>query len=793
MKHTIQEAIQILTRHHDGAVFEIRIPKAAGKNQTASGYFTPNYTGVAEKAVTKYDGGANIYITINPVDSALSARSPNKLKGWMKETSTDKDILRRVHLLIDADPRRAAGISSTDEEKEYARKVIEAIREYLYEKAWPLPIYADSGNGYHLLYRIDLPNDPASNDLVKSCLLALDAKFSTEKVGIDKAVFNAARISKLYGTMACKGESTCDRPHRRSSLIEVPDKFDVVSEELLKELAAQAPVAQRHTVKKSTALAGTPFDMQGFIDRQGLVIAYEKEDSNGKKFILEECPFNPEHKAPDSSLFLHDDGGPGFHCFHDSCSGYGWRELREKLEPGYYDGQKNGNRLSREYHLTDTGNAERFAEEHTGTLRYCRPWKQWMIWTGKAWIEDNTGEVDRLGKATVENILKEGFNADSDEKREKLIKYALSCEKRQKRYDMIYLAQSETGIPVLPSDFDRDTMLLNCNNGIVDLRTGKLRPHNRELLITKIINVSYDPSAECPQWLSFLEKIMNGNQEILKFIQKAVGYSLTGLTKEQILFILHGKGANGKSTFLNTINDLLGNYAVNTPTDTFMLKKNEGVNNDVARLRGARLVTAIESEEGKALAESIVKAMVGGDVIAARFLHAEFFEFKPCFKLWLATNHLPKIRGTDQAIWRRIRKIPFTVTIPDDEQDKDLSEKLKEEFSGILTWAVNGCLLWQQEGLKPPADIVKATSQYKDDMDIIGGFLQEKCILDPTATIQIKELYEAYERWSIENKEKPVGKNTFNSRIADKDCIKERGNSNILQWRGIKLLTEIPI
>ena len=254
-------------------------------------------------------------------------------------------------------------------------------------------------------------------------------------------------------------------------------------------------------------------------------------------------------------------------------------------------------------------------------------------------------------------------------------------------------------------------------------------------------------------WQGFLDRIFDGNENLIRFVQKAIGYALTGSTREQVVFFLYGTGRNGKSTLINTVQALLGDYAMHTPTTTLMSRKSEGVPNDVARLKGARFVSAVEAESGRRLSEPFIKQLSGGDVITARFMRAEWFEFRPQFKLFFATNHKPIIRGTDLAIWRRIRLIPFNVTIPEDEVDPDLGQKLLKELPGILNWAIEGCLVWQKEGLGLPAEVAEATEAYRNEMDVLGGFFDECCILNPLARVTKRDFYEAYVQWAERSRE----------------------------------------
>jgi putative DNA primase/helicase len=256
------------------------------------------------------------------------------------------------------------------------------------------------------------------------------------------------------------------------------------------------------------------------------------------------------------------------------------------------------------------------------------------------------------------------------------------------------------------------------------------------------------------------------------------------------VFILHGTGANGKSTFLETLSSLLGDYAMRTPTDTLLIKRTGAIPNDVARLKGARFVTAVEADEGHRMAESLVKQMTGGEKITARFLHREWFEFSPEFKIFLATNHKPVIAGTDHAIWRRIQLIPFNVTIPVEQQDKDLALKLRQEASGILAWAIQGTLEWQQGGLRPPEDVMSATKKYRDEMDSIAEFLDDICVEQINATVPVSNLYAAYSTWCETNGERTVAKRELGVKLLERGFGSRRGTGGQRFWIGLGLRAE---
>lgn len=437
------------------------------------------------------------------------------------------------------------------------------------------------------------------------------------------------------------------------------------------------------------------------------------------------------------------------------------------------------------YNLTDLGNARRLVHRHGRNLRYCWLWRKWLVWDGKRWVKDDTGEVYRLAKETVSSIYQEAAAAPNDEARKELGKHATRSEAGARIKEMVDLARSD--VPVMPDELDASPDLLNTESGTIDLHTGELREHRREDLITKIAPTTYRPDAEAPTWEAFLERVLPG-EDLRAFVQRAVGYSATGDTSEQCMFINHGGGANGKSTFQEAIAAALGDYAMRAPTEMLLAKRSDGVPNDVARLKGARFVSASETEEGRRLAESRIKDLTGQDTITARFMKAEWFDFAPTHKLWLSTNHKPEIRGTDAAIWRRIRLVPWAVTIPPAEQDKKLPIALRHELAGILAWVVRGCLQWRREGLQAPDEVRKATGEYRAEMDVLAGFLVECCELDTGHWEYAKDLYECYKRWCDENGERPEPQRKFGGRLGERGFQRDRGGSRGAGiWRGVRL------
>ena len=463
-------------------------------------------------------------------------------------------------------------------------------------------------------------------------------------------------------------------------------------------------------------------------------------------------------------------------------------ELERNGRNGRVDIHENGRGTPQPaggYNLTDLGNARRLVHRHGRNLRYCWLWRKWLVWDGKRWVKDDTGEVYRLAKETVSSIYQEAAAAPNDEARKELGKHATRSEAGARIKEMVDLARSD--VPVMPDELDASPDLLNTESGTIDLRTGELREHRREDLITKIAPTTYRPDAAAPTWEAFLERVLPG-EELRAFVQRAVGYSATGDTSEQCMFINHGGGANGKSTFQEAIAAALGDYAMRAPTEMLLAKRSDGVPNDVARLKGARFVSASETEEGRRLAESRIKDLTGQDTITARFMKAEWFDFAPTHKLWLSTNHKPEIRGTDAAIWRRIRLVPWAVTIPPAEQDKKLPIAFRHELAGILAWVVHGCLEWRREGLQAPDEVRKATGEYRVEMDVLAGFLVECCELDTGHWEYAKDLYECYKRWCDENGERPEPQRKFGGRLGERGFQRDRGGSRGAGiWRGVRL------
>ncbi|MGN1025957.1 MAG: phage/plasmid primase, P4 family, partial [Faecousia sp.] len=445
-----------------------------------------------------------------------------------------------------------------------------------------------------------------------------------------------------------------------------------------------------------------------------------------------------------------------------------------------------------EYKLTDVGNAERFVAMFKDQVKYCTIYKKWFIWNGKRWEQDDTGKIITYAIECVRNIIHDADLLPDGDRRKALIQHSLKSESNSRLKALLDIASGMPAITVRSEDLDQNVWLLNCQNGTIDLRTGKLQPHDPKDFITRICAAAYNPDCAIPLWLQLMEKITGGDKEYMRYIQKALGYALTGDISEQAIFILYGTGSNGKSTMLNIFAALLNGYAQSTSSDTFMQKKNESVNNDIARLKGARFVSAIEMEEGKRLAESLIKSMTGGDKLVTRFLYGEFFEYVPQFKVFLAVNHKPMIRDTTKSIWRRIKLMPFTNTFTEQERDKHFASKIMaSEMPGILAWAVQGCLLWQQEGIIEPDVVATANRDYNEEMDSFSHFFDECCVVRDGARVTNKMLRAKYKEWCVDNGEHELSQRPFSQKLLERGFEKKKSSSSGSQeWYGFGLAGE---
>jgi putative DNA primase/helicase len=352
-----------------------------------------------------------------------------------------------------------------------------------------------------------------------------------------------------------------------------------------------------------------------------------------------------------------------------------------------------------------------------------------------------------------------------------MVDWALKSQSRSRLESLLALAKSEPELAAHVGDFDQSPWLLNVLNGTLDLRTGKLRPHDPADMLTKLVQANYNSEAQCPTWLTFLERVQP-DPAVRTFLQRSIGYSLTGLVGEQVFWFLYGTGANGKSVFSNTIVTLLGDYAMKVRAETLMRKSGDSIPEEVAAMAGRRFALASELGEGQHLNESLIKDLTGGDRMRARFLHRNSFEYDPQAKIWMFGNHKPLVTGTDVGIWRRPRLVPFTVIIPENERDPELFGKLLSELDGILTWAVQACRDWQAYGLAAPDAVAAATQEFRTENDLVGRFLAE--CTEPGGTTTAHALYQVYRAWSESEGHKPMSSTALGRRLSERGVPRAR-------------------
>lgn len=435
--------------------------------------------------------------------------------------------------------------------------------------------------------------------------------------------------------------------------------------------------------------------------------------------------------------------------------------------------------VSGEMQFTDITNCDYFVKAYIDRIRYCISWKKFLLWNGTCWEVDKAGYVEDLVINFIHKMYR-GLRVINDLRLQVAFeRHLIKSESYRRLQSLINLLKITRDIKVVDEDLDNNTYLFNVEGKTLNLKTRRINKPDQKQLITKKSLFVYDKNAKCSTWDKFLMQVFNDDLDLIRFVQKAMGYSLSGDVSEQCMFILWGTGANGKSTFLNVMQNLFGDYASTARTETFMKKTSEQ-SNDLARLKNARLVTTSEVEQNKPLSESLIKQITGGDQITARFLYGEYFSFWPTFKIFMSTNHKPKITGGDNGIWRRIKMIPFTVTIPPEKRDKNLMEKLMAENSGILNWLLEGFRLWEKEGLLEPAVVREANEEYRFYMNSVGSFVVECLEVDASQKTRLlnSHLYNTYTKWCEKNGEMVMSHRRLSSQMLEKGFRQLASNGN---------------
>jgi len=413
--------------------------------------------------------------------------------------------------------------------------------------------------------------------------------------------------------------------------------------------------------------------------------------------------------------------------------------------------------------FTDEALALRFAEQHADDLRYIAAWSKWLRWDGNRWLFDDTLHFFDLARRVCREASSECNNSRT----------AAALASSKTVAAVVTLARADRRLAASVDQWDADPWLLNTPAGIIDLHTGKIRALRPDAYMTKITSVTPRPMP-IPTWLGFLDRVMKGDAELIAFMQRLAGYSLTGSTREHAMAFLYGTGSNGKTTFLNAVAGCMGDYHRTAPIETFTASKSDRHPTDLAGLRGARLVTATETEEGRGWAESKIKTLTGGDRIPARFMRQDFFEYAPQFKLVIAGNHKPSLRTVDEAIRRRFNLVPFTVTIAGEERDHELDTKLKNEWPGILHWMVQGCLEWLRIGLAAPPVVTEATDAYLEAQDAFSAWINDRCERDDTGWTSTAELFASWKAWAERAGERPSDHKQFRERLEARGIFRKR-------------------
>ena len=440
---------------------------------------------------------------------------------------------------------------------------------------------------------------------------------------------------------------------------------------------------------------------------------------------------------------------------------------------------------------TDLGNAERLVFSAKEDFRYIPAWGKYLTWNGRSWEEDTGGIATlRLAKAALQVIKRQAVEATSEEKKKRYFKWYVQSQARPRLEAMVALAKAEPGVVASHNDLDKNPWLLNVKNGTLNLDTGKMQPHAQIHMLTRLAPVKYDPKAKAPRWDRFLKTVLP-DAEVRLFVQKFIGYALTGQVTERMFVVFFGGGRNGKSVFLRVIQKMLGPYAVSAAPGLLMSKETEAHPTEVADLFGTRLAIASEVKKGRTFDEEQVKRLTGNNQLKARRMREDFWEFEPTHKLMLAANHKPKVRDASDSFWDRIALVPFAVRIKDKDIDRDLLTKLNAELSGVLTWAVEGCALWRKQGLKIPEAIRVATQEYREGEDKVGRFIEERCTKGPLAVATNKELARAIKKWCEANNVYVFSERDLAERLVDLGCERKAkiGPQKDRGWAGIALKT----
>lgn len=730
-----------------------------------------------------------------------------------------QDIYFGVNMCMDSSSREQSNIAGCRalyldvDAKDYQGSLSDAesaINGFIEQTGLPEPVRVCSGNGYHLYY---LFNETITPDVWRRYAGKLEALCEHYGFKVDASVTtNSASLLRVPDTFNCKDAANL----KRCELITEIRTFDFAAiKQVIETAASKLPNFKDALAVNDLFLSGienaytdNPQESREIARLCLPYLSLERCDQYDAWLQVGFALYNV-FAGDDEGLRLWDEWSqqsgkykPGacsekwqsFGGERDKSLGVGslvfWAREDSTDFQGIWEqrlAEKRRERLAakaNEIQLTDLGNAQRLITLHGENIRYDYERRVWYVWNGKFWCENSKARVLQFAKETVKAMYAEASQIQDDTRRQSLAKHAHKSEGANRIKALVELAESEAEIQGNIGDFDRQPHLLNVSNGVIDLRTGKLLPHTREMMLTNCVPVEYDQVAACPMYAVFLTRIFAGNERLIKYVQQALGYALTGETHEQCFFLCYGTGANGKSTLLETVHFLLNDLAGTVRTEALMKHGgNGGHNEDIAILRGKRFVTAAETESGQQLAESLIKQLTGGDTITASRKYGYSFSLKPQFKLWLAANHKPQVSGTDEGIWRRVKFIPFNVQIPENERDKQLKEKLQLEAKGILAWVVRGAVAWYAQGLEKVPEVENATAAYRSEQDSVINFIAEYCETGKGFSIKPSSLFDSYRAFCDESGYKPLNRRGFPARLEQLGYAKNDSRN----WNGIRV------
>jgi putative DNA primase/helicase len=755
-----------------------------------------------------------VYMTLNPTDPNLLSRANNRLKE-ADATTTDDQIIRLRNFLIDIDPSRLSGISATDAEKAAATTLRDEVYAYLSDQGWPAPVLVgDSGNGANLIYRIDLENTTAHTEILHRILIFLNEMFGNAAAHVDETTFNAGRLVKVAGTISAKGDSLPDRPWRQSRA-NYPDNAGTVSGEQLLSIAGEAPAQPTRPASNTDNSREWSFD--DLLRVNNLKTTKVTQRSYGTTYELDHCLTSDAH-TDGACLVEFNSGALMYRCHHNSCSGKDWPYLRDNgiitipkssREPSF-NVSSNGHHptepaidpdtgevVSRP--LTDLGNAERFRDDHKGRARYVHEEKRWFGYARTHWREDTNGAARRLAMKTVRSIYAEAAKVADDRRREKTAQWAHKSESAKAIMAMLSLAGDLTGIATERLDFDHNRFHLNLSNGTYNLQTGKLEDHDPANMITRLTKAAYDPAATSELWESFLEDV-TGEQDpwepMRQYLKRAAGSCLAGWSGDECMYFAYGPTQTGKSTFLEAIRAPLGSYVASLNFDSLLNASTSTPRPDLVAVVGARILVSNEMDRAQRhgdtqLAASLVKRLTSGEPIRVRNNYSNGFDWTPDAVLWLAANDAPEIAHDDEAMWRRIHRIPFNHQHRN--ADKTIRKRLTndpEHQAAILTWLIEGWHEYQQHGIEMPLAVKQSTEAYRAEQNPMSEFVASSCTLDADVRVMVSDLNQGYERWCQEQRLEPIDGRTRNAALQSLGCRQVQAKidgRNKKTWVGIRL------